>query len=70
MFKKSELRLKQVPRGDARMISRLETLPHERKLKELGLFSLKKGRLKGDMIVIYRYTVGGKHGGRRKVYLK
>ena len=54
-FKKNANKLKQIQRRATRMIRVLETKPYEESLKELGMFSLEKRRLRRDTITHSKY---------------
>ncbi|KAK4824972.1 hypothetical protein QYF61_022498 [Mycteria americana] len=62
--------LEQVQRRAMKMIRGLEQLSCDKRLRELGLFSLEKKRFQGDLIAAFQYMKGAYKKNRERLFTK
>ncbi|XP_059575643.1 uncharacterized protein LOC132246527 [Alligator mississippiensis] len=69
-FKRDADNLERVQRRATRMVKDLQTKPYEERLENLDLFSLRKRRLRGDLVAAYKFITGAQKGVGEYLFTK
>jgi len=60
-LQKDKACLEKIQKRGTKMVKGLKSLPYETRLKRLGLYSLERRRLRGDLIEVFKILTGKEH---------
>ena len=67
-LQKDKMLLEKVQRRATRMVKGLKKLPYETRLKKLGIYSIERRRLRGDLIETFKILTGRDHVNYSKFF--